>query len=109
MKLLAISGSTRQDSTNTALLEAISDIALPELIIDVFRGLRGLPIFSPDLESPRTPASVLDFIRHVDQADGLIIASPEYVRAIPGGLKNSIDWLVSGKAIVNKPVVLVHA
>lgn len=48
-------------------------------------------------------------IQLVEKADGLIISSPEYVHAIPGGLKNAVDWLVSGKAIIHKPIVLAHA
>ncbi len=39
----------------------------------------------------------------------MIVASPEYVRAIPGGLKNAIDWLVAGDIMINKPVALIHA
>nr|WP_306419507.1 NAD(P)H-dependent oxidoreductase [Zongyanglinia marina] len=38
-----------------------------------------------------------------------MVASPEYVRGIPGGLKNAIDWLVSGDEIIAKPIVLAHA
>jgi hypothetical protein len=36
----------------------------------------------------------------VAQADGVIISSPEYVRAIPGGMKNLIDWMVSRAEII---------
>jgi len=45
----------------------------------------------------------------VAEADGVIIASPEYVRSIPGGMKNAIDWLVSREELVAKPIVLAHA
>jgi NAD(P)H-dependent FMN reductase len=45
----------------------------------------------------------------VGEADGLIVASPEYAHGIPGPLKNALDWLVSGSEIPNKPVMLVHA
>lgn len=77
--------------------------------VDVFDGVARLPVFSPDLEGDRTPAAVQTFIEMIDQSDGVIVASPEYVRAIPGGLKNAIDWLVSGEAIIHKPVALAHA
>jgi NAD(P)H-dependent FMN reductase len=72
-------------------------------------GLASLPIFSPDLEGAETPTEVLDFVSTVAQADGIIISSPEYVRAIPGGLKNAIDWLVSRDEIIHKPIALAHA
>ena len=55
------------------------------------------------------PAVVQELIAQVAQADGVIISSPEYVRAIPGGMKNVIDWIVSRDEIVCKPVALVHA
>lgn len=109
MKILTISGSTRQNSTNSALLRRIKHLAPEGLIIDLFHGLEGLPIFSPDKEGPHTPKTVTEFITLVSECDGIIISSPEYVHAIPGGLKNAIDWLVSREAIIAKPIILVHA
>lgn len=109
MNIIAISGSMRQQSTNTALLENLCKLAPDGMQIDVFRGIGELPIFSPDLEGENTPNAVLQFIDKINQADGVIVASPEYIHAIPGGLKNAIDWLVSGEAIINKPIVIAHA
>lgn len=109
MKILAVSGSARQASTNTALLRALRAIAPDHIAIDVFDGIGDLPIFSPDRKGPHLPDSVGTFMRLVSQSDGLLVASPEYVRSIPGGLKNAIDWLVSGDQIVGKPIALVHA
>ena len=60
MKLLAISGSARRDSTNTALLMAVKSLALAGVDVSVFHRLDTLPVFSPDLEGERTPAVVLD-------------------------------------------------
>ena len=45
----------------------------------------------------------------VSAVDGIIISSPEYVRSIPGGLKNAIDWMVSRFEVIGKPIALVHA
>lgn len=109
MKILAISGSARQTSTNTALLRALRSIAPSDITLDVFDGIGDLPIFSPDREGANLPDSVGTFMRLVARSDGLLIASPEYVRSIPGGLKNAIDWLVSGDQVVGKPIALVHA
>lgn len=109
MQLLAISGSARAASTNTALLRALQHIAPAGVAIEVFQDLAALPVFSPDLEGTLTPAPVLALVQQVQVADGLLISSPEYVRALPGGLKNAIDWLVSREEIIQKPVALVHA
>lgn len=109
MEFLAISGSTRRISTNTAMLRTVCDIVQPDHSISVFDRIGDLPVFSPDLEAVLPPQPVQDFVTRIRRSDGLIISSPEYVRAIPGGLKNAIDWLVSRDEIINKPVVLMHA
>lgn len=109
MKILAISVSARPNSTNTAMLRAVRAVAPSGIEILVFDGVGRLPVFSPDLEGKHLPEVVQDFINVIAESDGLIIASPEYVRSIPGGLKNAIDWLVSGKQIINKPIALLHA
>nr|WP_199047042.1 NADPH-dependent FMN reductase [Dyella sp. ASV24] len=109
MKLLAISGSARQDSTNTALLMAMKRLAPVGADVSVFHRLDTLPVFSPDLEGERTPVVVMALLEEIAKADGIIISSPEYVRAIPGGLKNAIDWMVSRYEIMGKPIALAHA
>ncbi len=109
MKILAISGSARKVSTNTALLKAMRDIAPSSIEFTVFDQINNLPIFSPDNEGEKTPTVVEDFIKSVSDADGIIISSPEYIRCIPGGLKNAIDWMVSRTEIIDKPIILVHA
>ncbi len=109
MRLLAISGSPRAASTNTAMLECFCRQAPAGVEVTLYRGLADLPVFSPDREGINTPMVVREFFDALRQADGIIISSPEYVRGIPGGLKNAIDWLVSGEEIIGKPVVLTHA
>ena len=109
MHILALSGSNRRASTNTSLLKALSAVAPEGMEIPICDGLGQLPIFSPDLEGPDRPKAVSDFIARIKAADGVIIASPEYVRALPGGLKNALDWLVSGEELIGKPIALAHA
>ena len=91
MRLLALSGSLRSQSTNTALLAAAARLAPPDIEIKLSRLWGDLPIFNPDLEA--LPASLSDalFAEEVREADGLLISCPEYVHAIPGGFKNAID------------------
>lgn len=109
MKLLAISGSARRESTNTALLTAMRDFLPTGVNLTVFSRLDTLPIFSPDAEGADVPAPVAEFLELVSTADGIIISSPEYVRALPGGMKNAIDWLVSRFEIIGKPIAIAHA
>lgn len=91
MKFTALSGSARSLSTNTAMLRAVAAITRPDHAISVFDKIGDLPVFSPDLEGGPLPEAVRDFVTQVEECDGLILSSPEYVGAIPGGLKNAID------------------
>ncbi|WP_325435074.1 NADPH-dependent FMN reductase [Pseudomonas nitroreducens] len=109
MNLLAISGSARQGSSNTALLNAMKEAIPTQINICVMDRLDCLPVFSPDREGGKTPVQVNDLLSQVDSAEGIVISSPEYIRAIPGGLKNAIDWMVSRPEIVGKPIALAHA
>jgi NAD(P)H-dependent FMN reductase len=108
MKILAISGSLRAASTNTALLRAAALLAPAEVEIDLYMGLGGLPHFNPDLEDAEPPA-VTDLRARVREAGGLLFAVPEYAHGVPGALKNLLDWLVGGEEFIDKPIALLNA
>jgi len=109
LKILTISGSLRAASTNTALLAALRRNAPDSCLLTPYDGMGRLPIFNPDDEEERMPSEALRLIDMVRAADGLVISSPEYAHGVPGGLKNLLDWLVSGDAAIGKPAMLVHA
>jgi chromate reductase, NAD(P)H dehydrogenase (quinone) len=109
IRLLAISGSLRAVSTNTALLKAAMLLAPPGMTIALWDGLGGLPHFNPDLDVDPLPQPVAAWRRRVADADGLLISSPEYARGVPGSLKNSLDWLVSGPEHPGKPIAFFYA
>ncbi|MBN9242649.1 MAG: NAD(P)H-dependent oxidoreductase [Mesorhizobium sp.] len=106
---IAISGSLRAASTNTALLKALARNVPSGCEVALYGGLGHLPIFNPDDEGERTPAEAARLIEAVTAADGVIVSCPEYAHGVPGGLKNALDWLVSRDAAVGKPAMLVHA
>jgi len=108
MRFLAISGSLRAASLNSALLRATARLAPPGIAVHLFQELGELPLFNPDIEAT-DPAPVAKLRTRVTAADALIIASPEYAHGIPGALKNALDWLVGGEAFVGKPVALFNA
>ena len=108
IRLLAISGSLRQASSNTALLQAATALAPDHIEIKLYDGLSSLPHFNPDLE-PTEPPAVTDLRTQIREADGLLISSPEYAHGVPGVLKNALDWLVSGSEFVSKPIALLNA
>lgn len=109
LNILAISGSLRAASTNSALVAALARNAPARCRVSVYDGLGRLPIFNPDEEGERTPLEPAELIDAVTRADGVIVSCPEYAHGVPGGLKNALDWLVSRDAAVDKPAMLVHA
>jgi chromate reductase len=108
VRILAISGSLRAASSNTALLRAAATLAPEGMEIVLYGGLGDLPHFNPDLEDAE-PLSVTELRHQVRTADGLLISSPEYAHGVPGVLKNALDWLVGGSEIVYKPIALWNA
>lgn len=107
IRILAISGSLRQSSLNTALLRAAVHLAPPGIEILIYGGLGTLPLFNADLEGFEPP-SVHDFRAELRAARGVLIASPEYAHGITGVLKNGLDWVVGSGEFVGKPVALLN-
>ncbi|HWH64140.1 MAG TPA: NAD(P)H-dependent oxidoreductase [Ginsengibacter sp.] len=108
-KILPISGSTRQRSTNLNLINAIIDLFSDKLDIKLFHGISALPHFNPDIDTEDPPKTVLDFRKQLNDADGILICTPEYAMGVPGTLKNAIDWTVSSMEFSHKPVALITA
>jgi chromate reductase len=92
LELVTLSGSLRKHSYNSALLRLLPDLAPPTLRFTAGT-MAGIPVYDGDLEDRGVPAEVTALRQAIAQADGLIIATPEYNHGIPGGLKNTIDWL----------------
>ncbi|MET3985394.1 NADPH-dependent FMN reductase [Streptomyces sp. PvR034] len=115
-KILAISGSLRADSHNTALLRAARKHQPGGLSIEIYDGLREIPPYDMDLDTPADrPAVVADLRRRVTEADGLLIATPEFNYSVPGTLKNALDWISTdwtreeGLPLHRKPVAIMGA
>lgn len=106
INLLALSGSLRSTSYNTAAIEALKALAPPHITIQI-GSISELPLFNPDLDELAIPALVnlRDAIKH---SDGLIIASPEYAHGVSGPMKNALDWLVSSFEFPYKPIMLIN-
>lgn len=108
MQLLAVSGSLRSASANTALLRAAAVLAPAGVTITLTDQVGALPHFNPDLEADLPPAARA-FRREVAEADGLLFSVPEYAHGVPGAFKNALDWLVGGPEFLNKPVAFLNA
>jgi chromate reductase len=108
MLILAISGSLRAGSSNTAVLQAMRSLAPAGVEVRLYDGLDRLPHFNPDRDGADLPEPVAALRDLVAQADAILISSPEYARGVPGSLKNALDWLVGGSEFPDKPVALVN-
>jgi chromate reductase len=108
MRVLAISGSLRAASVNSALLRATARLAPSEMEVRVYPEIRALPLFNPDLEA-EVPSEVTSLREAVAAADALIFASPEYAHGVTGAIKNTLDWLVSFEPFAYRPVAIFSA
>jgi NAD(P)H-dependent FMN reductase len=108
MKMLALSGSLRTASANTALLEAVARLAPAGTAIVLYRSLAALPAFNPDNDREPLPGAAAMLRQEVGAADGLILAVPEYAHGLPGAFKNALDWLVGSTEFPGKPVMLIN-
>jgi NAD(P)H-dependent FMN reductase len=107
MKILALSGSLRRESINSAFCRATAALAPAGVQVDVYSGLGEIALFNPDLES--APPGAVKLLRSaIRDADAMVVASPEYAHGISGVMKNALDWLVSYEPTVRKPAALVN-
>ena len=111
MRILAISGSLKEASTNSALLRGAARLEPDTRFEWPDPPIGELPHFRPDLdeEGSTPPPAVAAFRARVAQADGILISCPEYAHGVPGAFKNALDWLVSSSELTGKPTALVMA
>ena len=103
-------GSLGSSSANRAALDlAVERLKLNEIteaIVDV--PIADVPMLNPELvDDP--PAAVADMRCHLESADGVLLAAPEYAGGLAGGMKNALDWLVGSSSLYHRPVVVLSA
>lgn len=108
MRVLAISGSLRDASSNTSLLRAAVSLAPFDIEVVLYDGIGTLPHFNPD-QDDEPAAEVAAFRAAISGSDGILISTPEYAHGVPGVLKNALDWLVGSGELVDKPVAIFNA
>jgi NAD(P)H-dependent FMN reductase len=106
---LAISGSLRRASSNSALIAAAVRLAGGTVEMSIYRGLAEIPPFNPDLDGDSAPEAVTRFRAALQACDAVLISSPEYAHGVPGVLKNALDWVVGSGELVDKPIALINA
>jgi len=107
--LIAFSGSLRKDSFNTRLIQALPSLA-PENTTIAHFDISELPLYNQDLDADTVPDIVAALRAAVAEADGVIIATPEYNHSYSAVTKNLIDWasrpFMKGPIIGKKSMVI---
>jgi chromate reductase len=112
MKILGISGSLRRESHNTNLLRAAADLLPSGVELEIFDGLRDVPPYDADRDAERVDPAVERLRNAIAEADGVLIATPEFNGSIPGVLKNGLDWAsrpFPDSSLRGKPVAVIGA
>ncbi|MBM7633068.1 NADPH-dependent FMN reductase [Geomicrobium sediminis] len=111
LKIAMICGSLRKQSYNRKLMEVMIEKKpnhwqMKEIEIDT------IPFFNQDVEAEGDPESVQQLKEAIDEADGVIVVSPEYNSGSPAVLKNALDWAsrpAKGTVLKHKPFALAGA
>jgi chromate reductase len=114
MRILALSGSLRRDSYNTALARAAAELVPDGVEVDLYDDLGNVPPYDQDLdhEDLDAPAPVRSLREQIEAADALLVVTPEYNGSVPGVLKNAIDWasaLHRGSSFRDKTIAVAGA
>lgn len=111
LNVLAMSGSLRTGSYNTALLHAARKLSPGGIAIEIEQELGMLPLYGEDSDTGTPPAPVAALRARIAAADALLIATPEHNASIPAVLKNAVDWISTAPdgLLHGKPVAIAGA
>ncbi len=109
--ILLVCGSSREGSTNEAVLRTAAALAPSDVTATLYEGIGGLPLFNPDDDREGAPvdARVAAMRAAVAAADALLICTPEYAGAMPAALKNLLEWTIGDASTYAKPVAWINA
>jgi chromate reductase, NAD(P)H dehydrogenase (quinone) len=111
LTVAAFAGSLRRGSYNRALLRAALEVTPPGMKISILE-IGDIPLYNGDVEAEGDPEPVARFKTAIREADGLLIATPEYNHGVPGVTKNAVDWASRpprNAPLNSKPVAILGA
>ncbi len=91
LRIIGLAGSLRAESYNRALLRAAQQLAPDGMNIEIF-DLIDVPIYNGDVEALGDPVAVAALKQAIRNADGVLMATPEYNHGVPAVMKNAVDW-----------------
>ncbi|MEO6734630.1 MAG: NADPH-dependent FMN reductase [Ferruginibacter sp.] len=107
--IFVIIGSASRNSTNQKLVDNFAHLTKDHFKLKVFKDLKILPPFDPELSADNPPTRIVKFRNEIARADAVLICTPEYIFSIPSGLKNAIEWCVSTTIFSDKPLGIITA
>ena len=110
-RVLLLSGSARDGSTNGAVLTTAAALAPAGVCCERFSAIGDLPLFSPDRDAEKVAldARVAELRALVGRADAVLIATPEYAGALPAAMKNVLEWTIGNGGLDHMPVAWINA
>ena len=108
---MGFAASLRRRSWNRALLSAAQQLTPPDMALAPIE-IGDLPFYNADVEAEGDPPAVAAFKAALREADGVLIATPEYNNGIPGLLTTAVDWgsrFPGNSPLAGKPVALMGA
>ena len=111
VRILLVSGSSRDGSTNAAVLRTAASVAGDGIDTVVYPAIGALPLFNPDDDREGVPVDprVADMRREVEASDAVLFCTPEYAGAMPAALKNLLEWTIGDAGTYQKPVAWINA
>lgn len=107
-KLIGLVGTNSENSTNRMLLQFMQKYFATKAEIEIVE-IKNLPVFNKP-ENEQVPEAVQIMADKIEEADGVIISTPEYDHAVPASLMNALNWLSYGVyPFVDKPVMITGA
>ena len=111
VRILLVCGSSREGSTNAAVLRTAAAVADDGVETVVYPGIGELPLFNPDDDREGLPVDprVAEMRRDVEASDAVLFCTPEYAGALPAALKNLLEWTIGDAGTYQKPVAWINA
>lgn len=108
LKLIAIVGTNSKRSTNRQLLQYMQKHYTDKAEIELVE-IKAIPVFNKPADK-QVPAEILEIAAKIEEADGVIIGTPEYDHSIPAVLMSALAWLSYGiYPLLNKPIMITGA
>ena len=107
--IFAIIGSASEHSSNHQIVRHLQHKLNPEINLVLFDRLKELPHFDPEESTSQPPIEIIALRQVIQDADLVLISSPEYIFSVPSGLKNLLEWCAATTIFTDKPVSIITA